>query len=104
MSEYVIVRINENLIPEFQIKYNTSDNTVNKSKVLSWAHIKLENTQQLILIVYANLVLTTKVRIPSKNEEVIRQSIPFALEEELATDVDDNHFAYYLCPPHFKTQ
>ena len=94
MSEYVIVRINDKLIPEFQIYYNTSDNTVKKSKVLSWDNIKLQNSQKLILIVSANLVLTTKVKIPSKNEEVIRQSIPFALEEELATDIDDNHFSY----------
>jgi general secretion pathway protein L len=94
MSEYVIVRINDKLIPEFQINYNTSDNTAKQSKVLSWESIKLQNAQKLILILSANLVLTTKVKIPSKNEEVIRQSIPFALEEELATDVDDNHFSY----------
>jgi general secretion pathway protein L len=94
MTEYVIVRINDKLIPEFQIKYNASDITAIKSKVLSWEHIKLQNTQKLILIVSAHLVLTTQVTIPSKNEEVIRQSIPFALEEEIASDVDENHFSY----------
>jgi general secretion pathway protein L len=94
MSEYVIVRVNEKLIPEFQIKYKTSDNTAVKSKILSWEHINLESNQKLIVVLSANLVLTTQVKIPSKNEEVIKQSIPFALEEELATDVIDNHFSY----------
>jgi general secretion pathway protein L len=94
MSKYVIVRVNEKLIPEFQINYSISDNAAVKSKIMSWEQIKLQDNQQLIIILTANLVLTTQVKIPSKNEEVIKQSIPFALEEELATDVNENHFSY----------
>ena len=94
MSEYVIVRINEKLIPEFQINYNTSENLAQKSKISSWSDIKVQKNQSLTLILSANNILNTEVKIPSKNEEVIRQSIPYALEEELANDIDDNHFSY----------
>jgi len=94
MSEYVIVRINDKLIPEFQIRFKISENTAFKSKVLSWEDIKLKKHEKLILILSANLILTTEIQIPSKSEEVIRKSIPFALEEEIATDVEENHFSY----------
>ncbi|VAW34670.1 hypothetical protein MNBD_GAMMA01-955 [hydrothermal vent metagenome] len=94
MSNYVIVRLNDKLTPEFQINYNTTTKIAQKSKISSWAEIKSQKGETLILLLAANIVLTTQVKIPSKNEEVIRQSIPFAIEEELATDVSENHFAY----------
>ncbi|MBL4659551.1 MAG: hypothetical protein JKY19_04285 [Alcanivoracaceae bacterium] len=94
MSEYVIVRINEKLIPEFQLNYNASENIAKKSKISSWSDIKVQKNQSLTLILSSNNILNTEVKIPSKNEEVIRQSMPYALEEELANDIDDNHFAY----------
>jgi len=94
MPNSVIVRINEKLIPEFQIKYDESKQTSIRSDVSSWAEIKPEKDQQLILLLAANLCYSTRVKIPSKNEEVIRQSLPFAIEEELSNDVSDNHCAY----------
>lgn len=93
MSEYAIVRINEKLIPEFQINYNAVTNTVIKNSVSSWQDINVQKSQELLLILSANLVINTQINIPSKNEEIIRQSIPFALEEQIASDVEDNHFA-----------
>ena len=96
MSKYVIVRIDENLIPEFQIHYNPEENIATKSNIESWSSISLENKQRLILILSANLTYTTQLKIPSKNDEVIRQSIPFVIEEELANDIDNNHYAYEL--------
>ncbi|MCF6287626.1 MAG: type II secretion system protein GspL [Proteobacteria bacterium] len=94
MSEYVIVRINEQLVPEFQINYNASANTASKSSIASWQQVSVQKSQKLILILSANLVLNTQIKIPSKNEEIIRQSIPFALEEQIASNIEDNHFAY----------
>ncbi|MCF6319708.1 MAG: type II secretion system protein GspL [Proteobacteria bacterium] len=94
MSDYVIVRINEKLIPEFQINYNANTKIANSRPVSVWSDIVLEHKEKLILIISASIVLTQKIKIPSKNEEIIRQSIPYALEELLANDIDDNHFAY----------
>ncbi len=95
MSEYVIVRINEKLIPELQINYNSHTKLANSRAVSVWSDIVLKPKEKLILTISASIVLTRKVKIPSKNEEIIRQSIPYALEELLANDIDDNHFAYW---------
>jgi len=94
MSEYVIVRINEQLIPNFQINYNSTTKIASKSNVSSWESIKQNRGEKLIVLISANNVYTTVVNIPSKNEEVIRQSIPFAIEEELASDIGENHCGY----------
>jgi len=93
MSEYVIVRINEELIPDYQIKLNTQGKQLEMSPVTSWAQIE-KNSKELILILAAHCVYNTKVKIPSKSEEVIRQSLPFALEEEISNNIEDNHYAF----------
>ena len=94
MSNFVIVRVNDKLIPEFLIKFNSSQLIAQKSDISSWAEVKQDINEKLIVIISANLVLSKQVTIPSKNDEVIRQSIPFAIEEELASDIELNHFAY----------
>ena len=100
MSDTVIVRINEKLIPELQINYDADTNIAKHRDISSWADITVISPQKLILIVAANLVFSTEVIIPSKNEEIIRQSIPFALEEFLANDIDENHYAYWQLAEH----
>lgn len=94
MSEYVIVRINDQLIPEFQINYAAKSKTSSKTSVSAWSSIVVKNNETLILIISANLVLTTAVKIPSKSDEIIRQSIPFIIEEHIANEIDDNHYSY----------
>ncbi len=94
MSDYVIVRINEQLVPEFQINYNTKIASVQSSAVSSWSQIKLQTHQELILVLPALLVFSKEVKIPSKNDEVIKQSLPYAIEENLSTEIEENHFAY----------
>ncbi len=94
MLDYVIVRINEKLIPELQINYNVNNSSAQSIAISSWSQIKLESHQELILILPAILVFSKEVKIPSKNEEVINQSLPFTLEENLSTEISDNHFAY----------
>lgn len=94
MSNFVIVRINDKLIPEFLIKYNSTEKIAQKSNISSWADVNQESKEKLIVLLSANLVFSSQVNIPSKNDEIIRQSIPFTIEEELATDIELNHFAY----------
>ncbi len=94
MLDYVIVRINEKLIPELQINYNVNNSSAQSIAVSSWSQIKLESHQELILVLPATLIFSKEVKIPSKNEEVINQSLPFTLEENLSTEISDNHFAY----------
>lgn len=94
MPEYVIVRVNDKLIPEFQINFDPLNAIAKHSNISAWEQIDIQNKQELILILSANLVLNTHISIPSKNEEVIRQSIPFALEEQLADNIEKSHFSY----------
>ena len=39
-------------------------------------------------------VYQTTASVPSKSSEVLKQSVPFAIEEELSNDIEDNHFAF----------
>ncbi len=94
MSDYVIVRINEQLVPEFQINYNTKTASALSSAVSSWSQITLQTHQELVLVLPALLVFSKEILIPSKNDEVVKQSLPFAIEENLSTEIEENHFAY----------
>jgi len=94
MSEYVIVRINDKLIPEFQINFAANSKTIEKKSISAWSNIVVEKGETLILILSANIVFTTTVQIPSKSDEIIRKSIPFAIEEDIANEIDDNHYSY----------
>ena len=48
---------------------------------------------RLIVLVPAERVMLTKVDLPVRQASRLLQAIPFALEEQLAEDVDDLHFA-----------
>ncbi len=49
---------------------------------------------EVIVIIPANMVNAKVVHTPSKRAKQIYQSVPFMLEEQLAANVDDLHFAY----------
>ena len=49
--------------------------------------------RSVIVLVPATTVLTTTVNIPIKGGSRLRAALPFALEEQLADDIDDLHFA-----------
>ena len=48
----------------------------------------------LLLIPNSDAVLTTS-NVPSKNKKQLMQAVPFALEDTLAEDIDDLHFAIH---------
>ena len=49
--------------------------------------------RSVIVLVPATTVLTTTVAIPIKGGSRLRAALPFALEEQLADDIDNLHFA-----------
>lgn len=49
--------------------------------------------RSVIVLVPATTVLTTSVNIPVKGGSRLRAALPFALEEQLADDIDNLHFA-----------
>jgi len=50
--------------------------------------------RRIIGLVPASSVLRTQADIPLKNKAKIQQALPFALEEQIAADVDEQHFAF----------
>lgn len=48
---------------------------------------------RVIVIVSGVEVVLTDVALPNMNRQKLLKAIPFALEEQLANDVEDNHFA-----------
>lgn len=94
MPDFVLVGIDSKLNPKYQINYNSDSFSVEKRNISSWSEITTGNNRQLIFTLPAQLVYHTRVKIPSKNEEIIRQSLPNLIEEELANDIELNHYAY----------
>ena len=55
--------------------------------------VKLVNGALVIVLIPSNDVLLTRVNIPTQNKQRMFKAIPFALEEDLASDVEQLHFA-----------
>ncbi len=55
---------------------------------------ELSAGRRVIGLVPASRVLRTGASIPLRNKARIRQALPFALEEQLAADVEGQHFAF----------
>lgn len=50
--------------------------------------------EKVVVLVPASAVLLTEVAVPGKHGRIIKKSIPYALEESLAEDIDNLHFAH----------
>ena len=48
---------------------------------------------RVVVFVSGVEVVLTDVALPNMNKQKLLKAIPFALEEQLASDVEDNHFA-----------
>ncbi len=55
---------------------------------------ELGEGRRIIGLVPASCVLRTGANVPLRNKARIRQALPFALEEQLAVDVEGQHFAF----------
>lgn len=51
--------------------------------------------RRVVLLLPDNEVVLSSVNIPSKNKKQLAQAIPFALEENLADDIEDLHFSIH---------
>ena len=49
--------------------------------------------KQVIVVVPGTDVILTKVAVPTRNRSRMAAAVPYLLEEQLATDVDESHFA-----------
>jgi len=61
-----------------------------------WSKVRsLAKGRRVVLLLPNNDVVLTSVNIPSKNKKQLHQAVPYALEDTLAEDIEDLHFAIH---------
>jgi general secretion pathway protein L len=95
MSEYLVIRLDEG--PSRQAHWIAMDSSGAKlgppeTGSLSDAHAAVGDREVIVLVPSAE-VLTTTVDIPLRGGAKLQAALPYALEEYLADDVDNLHFA-----------
>ncbi len=69
-----------------------------------WKKVRsLMRGRRVLLIIPNDDVVLTAIKIPSKNKKQLLQAIPFALEENLAEDIEDLHFSIHQDNPENNT-
>ncbi len=69
-----------------------------------WKKIRSVSRGRRVLLIIPNEdVVLTSVTIPSKNKKQLLQAIPFALEDNLAEDIEELHFAIFQEKPQGET-
>ena len=59
-----------------------------------WKRIRsLTRGRRVVVLIPSSDVVITSVNIPSKNKKQLLQAIPFSLEDTLADDIENLHFA-----------
>ena len=92
MSEHYLVRIGSEGQPHSLL---TSDahSSCQIQKITNWSAAELKQ-KPLVILLPAAWVYQSQTHIASKSPEVLKKSIPFAVEEELSNEVEDNYFAF----------
>ena len=61
-----------------------------------WKRVRsLTRGRKILVLLSSNEIVLTSAVIPSKNRKQLLQAIPYALEDTLAEDIDDLHFAVH---------
>ncbi|WP_154222181.1 type II secretion system protein GspL [Marinicella rhabdoformis] len=94
MSQQYILRLNQNGVPYQACIFDQENKRSRESIIKDWADVPKDKEWTVLLP--ATWVYQTQSSVPSKNTEVLKQSIPYAVEEELSNDVEDNHFAFAI--------
>lgn len=89
------------------IKLNTLDSTPEYALLgnkqaedrftpIDWKKVRsLTRGRRVLLLIPDDEVVLTSIKIPSKNKKQLLQAVPFALEDTLAEDIEDLHFAIH---------
>jgi general secretion pathway protein L len=95
MAEFLVIRIGEN--PEEAAEWIAVDSTgARRSEPVTGPLVEALNDvgeRDVIVLVPGTEVLTTSVDIPVKGGARLQAALPYALEEQLAEDIEDLHFA-----------
>lgn len=95
MSEFQVIRLGNR--PDDPVEWIAVDSTGTALAEPGTGDLAMATAdtggRAVIALVPATAVLRTRADVPVKGAAKIQQALPFALEEQLAEDVDDLHFA-----------
>ena len=94
MTEYVVIRLAADNRPVQWVMADSNGRRLGavSSGTLEQAAVEIREHSVIVLVPAVDLLSTT-VRIPARSTAKIKSALPFALEENLAEDVEDLHFA-----------
>ena len=93
MSEQYILRIGSDGEPKGLLIFDAQISSFRSKDITQWNDVELKQ-KPLSVLLPATWMYQSKTEIASKNHEVLQKSIPFAIEEELSNDVEDNYYAF----------
>lgn len=92
-----IIKLNSSGQPCLWYQCDLDANQCQTKALDGWSSLLKNHDYHLLLP--AAWVYQTNTSVPSNNAEVLRQSVPFAIEEELSNDLQDNHVAFVSSGP-----
>ena len=93
MSEYLVIRLRQNSLVEWILVDSDGTQLSDPSTGTLVDASTAAGDCSVIALVPATDVLLTSVHIPARSSTKIRKALPFALEEDLAEDIENLHFA-----------
>src|SRR3954468_14298168 len=93
MAESLIIQLRDGVVPQWMVCDQDGHVIVNAlSGELAQAG-PLSVGRRTVIVVPATDALTTEAEAPAKSASKLAQVIPFALEERVADEIEDLHFA-----------
>lgn len=96
-----ILRINHQGMPQCLYRYDVQNKKCELNELNQWTdqalvRVSQEANADLTVLVPASWVYHSQTQVASKNTELLTKSIPYAIEEELSNDVEDNYYAFKI--------
>ncbi|HED17263.1 MAG TPA: type II secretion system protein GspL [Gammaproteobacteria bacterium] len=94
MSNPVFIRIPSETDQSVSCLVNTDEHGTQVSRVNQLDDCVVAKGHNVILLVPGNMVTLTSIAIPTRSHQRALKAIPYALEDQLASDVETLHFAH----------
>jgi general secretion pathway protein L len=93
MTESLIIQLRDGVAPRWMVCNDEGHVVVNAVSGELVQAVPLATSRRVVVIVPGNEVLTTESDAPAKSAAKLAQVIPFALEERVADEIENLHFA-----------
>lgn len=102
MAETVLVQLAKDLTPVRVIVFDDQQQSAQLIDDQQAAEQQLQSAKDIIILLPNSWVYLTMSRVPSKSAEVLKQSIPYSIEDELANEVEANDYAWFSHSDHLQ--